>query len=139
MTQTQVPPTVFLDENVPDKVYELLSAAGIPALQARNILPQASQDPAVLKKCADESWVLVTLDRKDFWRLHWLWTALFTWGISGTDHGGIISVNQAPPLPDEWAAAIINLLNERGEGLVGRLWEWNLTSHAWQEPELRLP
>jgi hypothetical protein len=124
-------PTVYVDENVPDQLVHRLRALGIQTTLARDIMPPATPDADHLKCCADNSWVLITLDQRDFQRLHWLWVNLHSWQVLSIPHAGIISAIQGPPLPDEWAPSIAALVRDHAASLTGAMWVWNHGRKEW--------
>jgi len=134
------PPPVYLDEDVPVRLSNELRDLGIPVQLAKDVLKPGTDDATHLKQCADDAFVMITLNRKDFRRLHWLWMSLNSWNVLNRVHAGILTVwEQAPALPDEWAPAISELLRREANNLPGRMWMWNQSKNEWTLQPLTLP
>lgn len=133
-------PLVYLDEDVPVRLSDELRALGIPVQLAKDVLPLGTDDATQLKQCADDAFVMVTLNRKDFQRLHWLWMSLNSWNVLNRVHAGILTVwEQAPALPAEWAPAINDLLRREENNLPGTMWMWSPSKKTWRPQPFTLP
>jgi hypothetical protein len=76
-------------------------------------------------------WVLITQNRRDFRRLHWLWTALTDWGLLPESHAGILTIHeQVVSRYVEWADAIYDLVR-RQASLRGHMYRWRPASGRW--------
>ncbi|MBI4202366.1 MAG: DUF5615 family PIN-like protein, partial [Chloroflexi bacterium] len=75
---TSTAPQFFLDANVPPVLGRQLSGIGF-AVHYPEALGTSLSDQGLIRECAPRGWVLLTLNRKDFWRLHWLWMSLREW------------------------------------------------------------
>jgi hypothetical protein len=124
-------PPLYLDEDVPHLLRDRLGALGFNVRLAVEVLGPATEDSKHLKTCADNSWAIITLNRGDFQRLHRYWRVLHSWELLTTLHGGIISVSGNPPLADEWASQIAQLVSNTGKALVGSMRVWDLERREW--------
>jgi hypothetical protein len=125
-------PALYLDEDVPHGLRDRLGQMGFNVRLARDVLPAATEDSRHLKTCAENSWTIITINRKDFERLHKYWQVLRSWALLTTHHGGIISVSGDPPLADEWVAEIGQLVTSRGANLFDSMWVWHLGRREWE-------
>ena len=128
-------PGLYLDEDVPYGLRDRLQEMGLDVRVAQEELPLGTADSRQLKSCADNSWVIITINRSHFERLHRLWKILNTWDVMGTDHGGIISVSegpQNPPLAHEWASRIFELVTGPDGNLIGSMWVWYAAHGEWR-------
>jgi hypothetical protein len=83
--------------------------------------------------CMRGGWVLITQNRRDFRRLHWLWTALYDWGLLPEEHPGILTIHeQTAAAHQAWATAIVDLLLQR-PSLRGQMWRWRPAAARWDE------
>ncbi len=123
---------VYLDEDVPFQLADLLGANGVVVHLPREIDTVSAADPIHLQRCARERWVLITQNRRDFRRLHWLWMTFHQWQILPQPHGGILTLHeQEPALPIEWAPAIHELLESRQQ-FDGLMFMWRKSSGRWE-------
>ena len=129
MTEQETP-SLYLDEDVPHQLGNTLQERGVQARLAKDEMQPGTADVVHMKACADNSWLLVTLNRSDFQRLHWHWTVLRTWDVLPRDHGGILSAT-GHPTGDEWAQPIIDLLSDQGRNLRGSMWVWDIGTREW--------
>jgi hypothetical protein len=122
---------IYLDEDVPRQLGDLLSNNGITVHLPQEIGAVAADDPVHLERCASQGWALVTQNRRDFRRLHWIWMTFHYWGIIGQPHSGIITIReQRPAMIDVWAPAIIELLQGQ-PSLQGLMYMWRPSSGKW--------
>ena len=141
MTTGSIPKTVYLDEDVPLQLFDLLSAEGIQVQLAKDTLPLGTDDATHLKQCADNALIMVTQNRKDFQRLHWLWSTLLSWNVVDKPHAGILTIvgQQTPVLPQEWAPPIVNLILNRSSPILGAMFMWRPSTREWETLPLQLP
>jgi predicted nuclease of predicted toxin-antitoxin system len=117
---------VYFDEDVPAPLADLLRRAGYTVRLPRDIGTLSEPDPVHLQTCASQGWVLVTRDRSDFRRLHWLWMTFHYWGIMSQPHSGILSISHfSPGRLELWATAILEKLQEQ-PSLPGSMYTWLL-------------
>ncbi len=127
-------PTLFLDENVKVELADALNAAGIPTRTTRDERRLRAIDADQLLFCAEQGWVLVTQNRRDFLALHEGWVTWTTaWGIALV-HGGIFVLDQGPLVPDLVAAIVPFLITDLK--LANSLWNWYDAPPEWQEFEI---
>lgn len=128
-------PPLYLDEDVPHALRDRLQELGLDVRLAHDELPAGTEDSRHLKACADNSWVIITINRSHFEQLHRLWGILNTWDVLPVHHTGIISSEgpQNPPLADEWASQISTLLTQRNGNLLGSMWVWHSGRGDWQQ------
>jgi len=129
-----VPSRVYLDDDVPDEVGIVLAGRGVQAHLPGESGTAGAPDPVHLKTCADHGWTLITFNRRDFRRLHWLWEALRAWGVIAQSHAGILTAHEQRPAP-EWAAAIADILQQ--ERLEGKMFQWRPSTRAWDPEPVR--
>lgn len=95
-------------------------------------------DAAILDYCRQMGWLLVTQNRRDFHRLHALWTTLYMWEALDKLHSGILTVyEQVQENPDLWAAAIDGFLQNRPD-MHGKLFSWRNSKELWEEGGIAL-
>lgn len=124
-------PTLFLDENVKTALAPALIAIGIPTRTTHGEDRLGMTDANHLLHCANQGWVLITQNRRDFLALHegWVtWTA--AWGVR-QEHGGILILDQGPSITDLVAAIGPFITSENR--VINRLWNWYATPPEWQE------
>ena len=123
---------VYLDEDVPRQLGKLLKDEGVVVHLPQEIETIAAADPIHLRECASHGWVLITNNRRDFRRLHWLWMVFHYWGVIPNIHSGILTTYEASPLlPVEWASAILDLLGDQ-VSLCGLMFMWRRSSKKWE-------
>jgi len=128
-------PELFLDEDVPPDLGDILEREGLAVHTVSGLRVFGAIDAAHLKRCVDNKWVLVTQNRRDFRRLHWLWTTFVAWGILPTHHSGILTVREQVPLRvEQWALAITELMRE-SQGLDGAMYMWRPSTSQWERQE----
>jgi predicted nuclease of predicted toxin-antitoxin system len=119
-------PQVYFDEDVHGTLADLLRRAGYTVQLPRDIGTLSEPDPVHLQTSTSQGWVLITRDRSDFRRLHWLWMTFHYWGIMSQPHSGILSINRfSPDLLEPWATAILEKLQEQ-PSLLGSMHTWTL-------------
>lgn len=98
---------------------------------------RSEDDSAQLRISTERGWVLLTQNRKDFRRLHWLWTTFYKWGVLHGEPGGILTIyRQMPGLSNEWAVAIHDLL-EPLDSLRGQMHMWRPSRNRWDEEPVK--
>lgn len=123
---------LFLDEDVPAPIGGLFIGGGFSIHTPRDLGTLSETDAFHLGQCAREGWVLITKNRRDFKRLHWLWTNLATWGVLPRSHGGILTVyGQVPRLPERLAPAVMEFLDGRAT-LEGEMHMWRPSTGDWE-------
>ena len=123
---------VCLDEDVPRWLGELLTAQGFTAHLLDEIGTRSQSDAVQLRECTVRGWVLITRNRRDFQRLHALWTTLHIWGVLERPHTGVITVYETEPVSAAaWAIAIHDLLR-RTPTLQGRMYMWRPSTGEWE-------
>ena len=98
----------------------------------------SEDDSTLLRLSTEMDWVLVTQDRRDFRRLHWLWTTLYKWGMLNEEHSGILTIYQtrrSVPYSD-WAAAIHEFLQPR-DMLKGEMYMWRPSQNGWDREPMK--
>lgn len=86
----EVPP-LYLNENIPLRLTELLSQYGIYAIHTINVGNQGVSDEFQMEFAANNGYILVTHNRRDFRRLHKIWMK------RGRFHKGIIVISHDEP------------------------------------------
>jgi hypothetical protein len=123
---------LYLDENVPLQLAVLLMDKGIMVHLPQDVGTVSAADSVHLYRCSTEGWTLVTQDRRDFRRLHWIWMTLYYWGVVPRPHGGIITIlENEPVIPQNWVSAIQALLQQHPT-LTGLMFMWHPASGEWQ-------
>ena len=70
---------LYFDENMPREMETILRGMGYTVHTVDEVSARSEDDSTHLRKSTERGWVLVTQDRRDFRRLHWLWTSLYKW------------------------------------------------------------
>ncbi len=123
---------VWLDENVPVLVSEMLASGGFAAHSAEEIGTRSLSDAVQLRECLTRGWVLITGNRRDFQRLHAMWTTLHIWGVLERPHAGIVTVYETDRFsPSDWAIAIQDLLRQT-PSLEGLMYIWRPSTGEWE-------
>lgn len=123
---------LYLDEDVPIQLADLLKARGLIVHLPKETGTVSRADSIHLQVCSRRHWVIVTQNRRDFRRLHWLWMTLNHWKVLRRAHGGILTVfEQEPALPEKWAPAIEDLL-QRQMTLQGLMYMWRPSKQQWE-------
>ena len=100
----------LLDHDVPDRLAEVLLAAGHECVRLREVLPKEATDPEVLARAGRDKLLLVTCNRDDFLAL-----------AETQPHAGIIVLVRRDSRVAE-CAALLRLLERAGEtGLAGNI------------------
>jgi len=133
-----VPPIeIYLDDCVAPELARLLRDARVGVHLPVEVGTAGVSDSAHLMTCMRGGWVLVTQNRRDFRRLHWLWTALSDWGLL-PQHPGILTIHEQTAAGHRaWAAAIIDLLQQQ-PNLQGQMYRWRPASGQWDAEPARL-
>ncbi len=84
-------PTLYLNENVPIKLVDLLANLGIKAIHTLTAGNKGVTDETQLRYAAERRYVLVTHNRKDFRHLHRAWVE------ERKNHFGILVMSHGEP------------------------------------------
>ena len=84
-------PTLYLNENIPIRLVDILSFNGIKAIHALSIGNQGASDEFQLEYATNQKYILVTHNRRDFRQLHKRWIS------EGRFHYGILVMSHAEP------------------------------------------
>lgn len=82
-------PTLYLNENIPVRLVDILLLNGIKAIHTVNMGNQGASDEFQLEYAANQKYMLVSHNRRDFRRLHtkWMCEGRFHYGILVMGHG----------------------------------------------------
>ena len=130
---------LYFDENMPQEMEHVLRRMGYTVHTVYEVGASSEDDSTHLRLSAERGWVLITQDRRDFRRLHWLWTSLYKWGVLHEEHGGILTMYQtrrSGPYSD-WAMAIHEFLQPR-DTLRGEMYMWRPSQSRWDEEPVKL-
>ena len=83
---------LYFDENMPREMADILRGMGYTVHTAEEIGSRSEDDSTHLRISTEREWVLITQNRKDFRRLHWLWTTFYKWGVLQEEHSGILTI-----------------------------------------------
>ncbi len=123
---------LFCDEDVPELVARRLREFGHTVFIPLTLNLTGAPDYQHVQMCARNNWILVTQNRRDFQRLHALWSTLSAWGILPATHGGILTiVKQEREAQEEWASAINDFL-QQGEDMRGNMYRWRMFTKRWE-------
>lgn len=124
---------LYFDKDIAHELADPLRARGIAVHLPGEVGTLGAIDAVHLGTAASHGWILVTRNRRDFRRLHWLWASLNTWGVLPEVHHGILTIyeGEQKPAPPEWAAAIIQVLEEQAS-LLGTMHMWRPSMGSWQ-------
>jgi hypothetical protein len=123
---------IYFDEDVSVLMATDLRNAGIMVHLPREIGALSARDPAHLQASTNQGWILVTHNRRDFRRLHWLWMTFYSWGIISQPHSGILTIYEAErTMTDHWPAAITQFLRNR-TSLTGLMYMWRPSTNGWE-------
>ncbi|NQS89174.1 DUF5615 family PIN-like protein [Patescibacteria group bacterium] len=84
-------PTLYLNENVPIRLVDILSHNGITAIHTVSISNQGASDEFQLEYAANQKYMLVSHNRRHFRRLHTKWMR------EGRLHHGILVMSHGEP------------------------------------------
>ena len=130
---------LYFDENMPHGMDDTLRGMGYAVHTVDEMNSRSEDDSTHLRLSAERGWVFITQDRKDFRRLHWLWSSLYKWGVLPEEHSGILTIYQtrvSTPYSD-WAAAIQEFLQPR-DALRGKMYMWRPSQSRWDEEPVKL-
>ena len=129
---------LYFDEDMSQEMEGFLRGMGYTVHTVEDMGARSEDDSTQLRISTEREWVLITQNRKDFRRLHWLWTTLYKWGILPQEHGGILTIyRQSPELTAEWAAAIHDFLQGR-EHIRGEMHMWRPSLSEWEREPVKL-
>lgn len=83
MSQKELP-KLYLNENIPIYLVNLLASLGVSAVHTLNVNNQGISDEFQLQYATERNYILVTHNRKDFKQLHNRWVR------EGKVHAGIL-------------------------------------------------
>lgn len=115
---------VDLDEDVPVRLAPLLVSEGHATHTTRDEQRKSAGDDEQLIYAAQQRWILVTHNKRDFRLLHDAWRR---WRCQ-SPHAGILLLEHAPP--ETLATALADFCRAHDQ-LGGELWEWSPT-HGWE-------
>ena len=128
---------LYFDEDMPQEMEGMLRGMGYTVHTVEEMNARSEDDSTQLRTSAEREWVFVTQNRKDFRRLHWLWTTFYNWGVLPHAHGGILTIyRHRPELRAEWAAAIHEFLQGR-DHISGEMYMWRPSLAEWEEEPVR--
>lgn len=123
--------TVFyLDNCVPDALAIQLRLRRHQAIYTRDIGPGNRPDWHQLLISAQNSWVLVTNNSRDFTGLHEAWLAWSAAWSAPATHSGILVLKQHRLSPSEWASEIDAFMQTTPE-LDSQLYNWT-AARRWE-------
>lgn len=120
---------LYFDHNVSERLLPELRISGHRVTTARDIGLETADDAYQLTSAAENGWVLVTNNRKDFRLLHTalqLWAE--RWGLQ-RQHAGIVILPGALPAIPGQLTALVTLLDSGAE-FHNRVHEWR--EGRWQ-------
>lgn len=126
---------LYLDEEVPIALADLLRTRGHSASTTRDARRLGSSDPAQLLFAANNGLVLVTHNGGDFARLHQAWLTWATGWDVVRPHAGIIALGRdlGKP-PEEYADIVADLLAEPQQVLSDTCYHWHPRFGWTQKP-----
>ena len=128
---------LYFDEDMPQGIGDMLRGMGYTVHTVDEVGARSEDDSTHLRISTERGWVLITQNRKDFRRLHWLWTTFYNWDVLPQAHGGILTIyQQRPELTAEWAAAIHEFLQPRGT-LRGEMYMWRPSVSEWEREPVK--
>lgn len=84
-------PTLYLNENIPIRLIELLHSVNIEAIHTKTVNNNQASDEFQLLYATKHNYVLVSHNRRHFRRLHKQWM------IEGKSHSGILVIGCGSP------------------------------------------
>ena len=128
---------LYFDEDVPHELEGLLQGMGHTVHTVDEMHARSEDDSTHLRISTESGWVLITQNRRDFRRLHWLWTTFYNWGVLPQAHGGILTIyRHRPELRAEWAASIHEFLQIR-DHIRGEMYMWRPSQNGWDREPVR--
>ena len=128
---------LYFDENMPREMEGILHSMGYTVHTVDDTNSRSEDDSTHLQISTEQGWVLITQNRKDFRRLHWLWTTLYKWNVLQEEHGGILTIyRERHELFNEWAAAIHQFLQMRN-AMDGEMHMWRPSLSEWERDPVR--
>ena len=88
-----------------------------------------------LRRASGDERILVTVNHNDFKFLHRVWTSMRVFGVTDSQHYGILTVTRTPKSPEGWVEAINAELTDR-QSIAGQLLVWH-DKAGWREDEWR--
>ena len=84
-------PILYLNENIPVRLVDILSSMGIPSVHTVYVGNQGVSDETQLEYASDNGYIMVTHNRYDFRLLHKRWIR------QGKVHSGILVMSHGEP------------------------------------------
>ena len=129
---------LYFDENMPQEMESILRGMGYTVHTVEEMGARSEDDSTHLRISTEQGWVLITQNRKDFRRLHWLWTTFYNWGVLSQAHCGVLTIyQQRHELTAEWAASIHDFLQGRDQ-INGEMHMWRPSQSRWDEEPVKL-
>ena len=129
---------LYFDENMDQELEVILRGMGYTVHTVDEVAARSEDDSTHLRISTERGWVLITQNRRDFRRLHWLWTTLYKWGVLQEEHSGILTIyQQRRELYHEWASAIHDLLESR-DALRSEMYMWRPSRSTWEREPVKL-
>ena len=128
---------LYFDEDMSQELGDILRRMGYIVHTVEELEVRSEDDSTHLRISTEREWILLTQNRKDFRRLHWLWMTFYNWGVLQEPHGGILTIyQQRSDLLVEWATAIDEFLQPR-DTLKGKMYMWRPSRNRWDEDPVR--
>lgn len=126
---------VYLDHNVDADLAEELRRGGATARTAADLGLERAPDEEHLLVAAQNAWILVSHNRKDFVLLHGAWRRWFAaYAVSPAPvHAGVLIIPQAVWTPEVAAAEIAAFVASKVP-LTNELYIWQ-RSRGWVRPQ----
>ena len=121
---------IYLDEQMDTGITEILVGYGHDAIHTYDVGNRGASDSQQLLFASNAERVLVTLNREDFEELHRWWLALYTWGIMGRHHSGILTTWGDIPTV-EWARLIDGFF-QHSQDMTNRMMRYNRQLQRWR-------
>ena len=128
---------LYLDEDMSQDMGDILRGMGYTVHTVDEVGARSEDDSTHLRISTERGWVLITQNRKDFRRLHWLWTTFYNWGVLPQAHGGILTIyQQRPELTADWAESVHEFLQVR-EHIRGEMYMWRPSLSEWEREPVK--
>ncbi len=129
---------LYFDEDMTQDMGDILRGMGYTVHTVDEVNARSEDDSTHLRISTERGWVLITQNRRDFRRLHWLWTTFYNWGVLPQAHGGILTIyQQRPELTADWAESIHEFLQVR-EHIRGEMHMWRPSLVEWEKEPIKL-
>lgn len=128
---------LYFDENMPQPMEGILRGMGYTVHTVDDADARAEDDSTHLRISSERGWVLITQNRRDFRRLHWLWKTFYNWSVLEIEHAGILTIyQQREDLNYEWSEAIHEFLEGRDD-LTGDMFMWRPSLGRWEREPIK--